>query len=90
MRTNSGLFPRGTIILKEKFGDADGRNTELFTGMVKRHPGYNPACGDWEFFTVSGNAAGVLSRGRLQVCMDCHLEYRKSDFVTKLYVQNSK
>ncbi len=85
MRTNSGVFPQGTIVLKEKFSDAAGRRTELFTGMLKRESGYNPECGDWEFFTLPGDASKISQRGKLQSCMDCHVEYKSSDFVTKSY-----
>jgi hypothetical protein len=83
--TNVVRFPVGTIVLKEKFSDATAKHTELFTGMVKREAGYNPECGDWEFFTLSANANKVTSRGRLQSCMDCHVDYKYSDFVTKDY-----
>lgn len=86
MKTNSAVFLRGTIILKEKFSDPEGKQTELFTGMVKREKGYNSECGDWEFFTLSADAAKVTSRGKLKNCMDCHVEYKESDYVTKNYV----
>lgn len=86
MNTNVAVFPRETIIIKEKFSDAEGKHTELFTGMVKRETGYNSSCGDWEFFTLSGDAATVTSRGKLQNCMECHVEYKDRDFVTKNYV----
>ena len=86
MRTNSAVFPVGSIIIKEKFSDLEGKKTELFTGMVKRENGYNSKCGDWEFFTLSADAVKVTSRGKLQSCIDCHVEYKESDYVTKKYV----
>lgn len=86
MKTNSATFPVGSIIIKEKFSDPNGKETELFTGMIKREKGYNPACGDWEFFTLSAEATKVTARGKLKSCMDCHVEYAESDFVTKKYV----
>jgi hypothetical protein len=89
MRTNSGVFPQGAIVLKEKFSDAEGKQTELFTGMIKREVGYNPECGDWEFFTLPGDASKISERGKLQDCMDCHVEYKKSDYVTKSYAHIS-
>lgn len=85
MRTRDGVFPEGAIVLKEKFSDATGTNTELFTGMIKREPGYNPECGDWEFFTLPGDASRISERGKIQNCMDCHVEYKDQDFVTKSY-----
>ena len=86
MRSYDGVFPRGTIILKEKFSDSKAQNTELFTGMLKREAGYHPRCGDWEFFTLSADASKVTSRGKLASCINCHIEYRERDFVTKNYV----
>lgn len=86
MQSRTNTFPQGSLILKEKLSYIGGQHTELFTGMLKREPGYNPECGDWEFFTVSGDASKVTSRGKLQQCMDCHVEYAKRDFVTKSYV----
>lgn len=88
MRTNDAVFPRGTIIVKEKFSDAEGKHTELFTGVVKREKGYNPDCGDWEFFGLRADGKKIAERGKLQSCMDCHVEYKERDFVTKNYVSN--
>lgn len=90
MRTDSAAFPRGAIVLKEKFTDSKAGLTELFTGMVKRESGYNPECGDWEFFVLEADTSKVIERGRLQRCMDCHVEYKGRDFVTKNYVSRSQ
>jgi hypothetical protein len=49
--------------------------------MVKRHPGFSAASGDWEFFSLSPSASGtqILARGTTGVlnafnlnCLDCH------------------
>ena len=85
MRIQNPLFPRGTIILKEKFEDADGMHTELFTGMIKRESGYNPDCGDWEFFALPADAKTISLRGKLQSCVVCHVEYKDTDYVTRAY-----
>lgn len=85
MQKRRGVFPEGAIVLKEKFSDAAGTKTELFTGMIKREPGYNPECGDWEFFTLPGDASKISERGKIQGCMECHVEYKNQDFVTKSY-----
>ncbi len=80
--------PAGTVILKEKLvtsGGKPGKDTlpELFTGMLKREAGFNAKGGDWEYFTVSGDAAKVTSRGKLDQCMDCHTNYKSQDFVSR-------
>ena len=77
-------FPVGAIIVKEKIRAEDGA-TELFTGMLKHESGYSNEHGDWEYFTIDGQAAEVKSRGRLKECMECHQKYEAFDFVTKLY-----
>ena len=74
----------GSIILKEKL--LNGAETELFTGMLKRKSGYNPDCGDWEFFVVSGDAKNVVARGRLESCMECHKAYAETGFVVRDYL----
>lgn len=65
-------FPEGTIVLKQKFANRSTEVTELYTGMIKREKGYNPKAGDWEFFTANGDATAIVSRGRIDSCMDCH------------------
>ena len=78
-------FPVGTILLKEKFRIDNVEMPELFTGMLKRKPGYMPEIGDWEFFTIDGALKEVTSRGRLESCIECHREYVTSNFVSKQY-----
>jgi len=84
-RRDATAFPVGVVILKQKFEVAKARNPVLYTGMLKREKGYNPECGDWEFFTLSGDGINVTARGRLESCMACHKEYARTDFVTKQY-----
>jgi len=86
--------PAGTVLLKEKLPakvDAQnkaepGTEPELFTGMVKREKGFNPDCGDWEFFTVTGDMQKIASRGKLANCIDCHRRYKDRDFTSRLLV----
>jgi hypothetical protein len=85
MKDSAAVFPVGTLIFKQKFATATAKEPELYTGMLKREKGYNPDCGDWEFFTVAGNGKVVTARGRIDSCIECHKEYPKSDFVTKVY-----
>jgi Cytochrome P460 len=88
------FYPEGTVLLKEKLPEADdgkgaaaaGPVPELFTGMLKRAKGFNPDCGDWEFFTVSGDAGKLTSRGKTATCMECHQRYPDTDFTTRLLV----
>jgi hypothetical protein len=58
--------------------------------MVKRHQGYSPATGDWEFFSLDVSPAGTkISSSGAKVknflggdCASCHVAARKNfDFV---------
>jgi len=95
---HESVHPEGTLLIKEKLPvildksvDKDGKlaagsKPELFTGMLKREKGFNPACGDWEFFTVSGDAGKITSRGKLANCMDCHQRFADRDFTSRKLV----
>ncbi len=85
IESGKGTYPEGCVILKRKYSDPNGKNTELFTGMVKRAAGYNSSSGDWEYFILSGDGARVDQSGQLQSCMGCHKAYAASDFVTREY-----
>ena len=76
-------FPVGTVILKQKFPTVNAKDADFYTGMLKREEGFNPACGDWEFFTMTGDRRAVTARGRIESCIDCHRQYAKTDFITK-------
>jgi Cytochrome P460 len=85
MKTGKGIYPRGTVILKEKFADADGKEPVLFTGMLKREKGYAPDVGDWQFFVLDADAT-FADTGDMRSCIKCHVPYRKTDFVARNYL----
>jgi Cytochrome P460 len=87
MKSGKGVYPEGTIILKEKFKDEAGEKTEFFTGMRKSERGYNPESGDWEYFTLDARGDTVTARGKIESCMDCHAKFRKTDFVARVYLR---
>ena len=87
--SGQGVYPEGTIILKQKFLDAEAKQTEFYTGMRKREKGYNPACGDWEFFTLDKSGTKVTARGKIDSCMDCHANFKQTDFVSRKYLKGT-
>jgi len=101
--TGRPRFPEGSVIVKEKIekplspdgyniGPAkslEGLKPSLYTLMIKREPGYNPAVGDWEFAAASGKEGRIEASGKLESCQACHLEKRDQDFVFRSYL-NSK
>lgn len=87
-RQGTNSFPVGTMIVKEKLrGLEGGPSADLFTGMLKREPGYNSSGGDWEWFVVAGSAGlrQVVARGQLTSCLDCHEQHRATGFITSRY-----
>ena len=100
--TEPSRFPKGSVIVKEKIEkplDARGLNigpkphledlkASLYTLMIKREAGYNPAAGDWEFAVASGKDAHIEASGRLESCQTCHLEKRDQDFVFRSYLKS--
>ncbi|MGC4007281.1 MAG: cytochrome P460 family protein [Pirellulales bacterium] len=100
LRDGHGEYPVGTVILKEKLPGAHRDDVkrkaaaksapELFTGMLKREKGYHPECGDWEFFVVDGAAKQMQARGRIDSCVECHKDYKDTDFVTRTYLRQNK
>jgi hypothetical protein len=90
MRRGTGVYPQGTIILKQKFADAEGTKTDLFTGMLKREKDYHPDVGDWEFFVLNSNRTRVTALGRIESCIDCHVGFKDHDFVSRDYLARNR
>jgi Cytochrome P460 len=88
MKTGKGVYPRGTVILKEKFADAAGTKPVLFTGMLKREKGYDPTAGDWQFFVLNADATAVDTRDR-HSCARCHVPFRDTDYVARTYLKGT-
>lgn len=89
IKSGKGVYPEGTIILKQKFLDAGAKQTEFYTGMRKREKYYNPDYGDWEFFTLDSTATKVTARGKIDSCMDCHANWKETDFVSRKYLRST-
>lgn len=87
MESTIPKYPVGTVIIKEKFpwSEEDDpatstKDVELYTIMIKRETGYNPACGDWEFGAINGDFSDS-EVGKLSSCMRCHRKNPEMDFV---------
>jgi hypothetical protein len=83
-----GVYPVGTLLVKEKCADAEFRKTELFTVMLKREAGYNSAAGDWEFLVLDRDAR-LTANGKIDSCMECHQRFQRTDYVSRVYLQNA-
>ncbi|MFO0946111.1 MAG: cytochrome P460 family protein [Planctomycetota bacterium] len=87
MTSGNGSYPVGSIVIKEKLKSADSREAELFTVMRKRAPGYDPDHGDWEYAVVTNGGTEIVERGKLQRCIECHDNYKETDYVTREYLR---
>lgn len=86
MEKLEGVYPQGSVIVKEKLARKDSATPELLTVMIKREPGYNPKYGDWDWMVVDGSGTSVLARGKLTNCQECHETYKGGDYVSRKYL----
>ncbi|MFM7517437.1 MAG: cytochrome P460 family protein [Pirellula sp.] len=90
IRKGTDDYPVGTIIVKWKYDKKEGGSPELATIMRKMPPGYAEQHGDWEFAVVNSDASQVLARGRIDSCMNCHDNYKATDYVTREYLNDER
>jgi hypothetical protein len=80
------VFPRGAVVVKEKYASAEAETPELLTVMVKQAKGYNPAAGDWAYFVVSAPELKIIAGGKLKNCASCHTISKASGYVFRSYL----
>jgi len=80
-------FPEGSVIVKEKLEGSDEHKVKLLTVMIKRHSGFAPAIGDWQFLVVDGKDSKKRSSAGLKHCESCHHGEKKDDYVFRTYVK---
>ena len=85
--SGEGTYPEGAVIVKSKLESKESTKPILFTVMRKRAAGYDPEHGDWEYAVLEGRTNRVLSRGRIDSCIDCHQQYQETDHVTRAYLK---
>jgi Cytochrome P460 len=85
-RKSDGQFPVGTIIAKQS-RLTDGTLVGVATAMVKRAKGFNAAAGNWEWFmldpktgAILKNPQGEVQRGKLGMCIACHIDAEGQDY----------
>jgi hypothetical protein len=76
-----GVFPVGSIIVREKLSTPKAISAEVLVVMVKRERDFNPRANDWEFLTVSGDMKKIEKREKEGKCRQCHASEAKNDFV---------
>lgn len=82
----TGLFPAGSIIVKEKIRDPNKHALNSLGIMIKHAAGFDPVNSDWEFIFVDNNKNVARGTKQLPNCYSCHrtghyLQQKASDFV---------
>jgi hypothetical protein len=86
LKQKNPVFPKGSVIVKEKLPAKDSQSPQLLTVMIKQKKGFNPANGDWEYMVVDGTGTTLQGRGLLQNCQACHLANKKTDYIFRTYL----
>lgn len=83
----SFTVPEGTVAIKEFDMMSDG-TMDGYAVMVKKPVGYDAANNDWyyEMRLLDGTVKSDPPAGKTQMCIDCHVSAKASDFLaaTKL------
>ena len=87
IRSGDSNYPVGATIVKSKFARGKQDRPVLFTVMRKMQPGYDANHGDWEYSIVDGLTRRVQARGRIDSCIQCHANYKKTGYVTREYMR---
>lgn len=86
IESGNGLYPVGSVIVKQKYSTRLAQNTEIFTIMRKMDSGYDDEHGNWEYSVVDSSGKNVLLRGREESCISCHNYYQDTDYVSRVYL----
>lgn len=79
-------FPVGSIIVKEKLTDANQKNVELLTVMVKHQAGFDANNGDWDYLVLNGNGQPIPTKTKLESCQNCHRDKKAQDYIFRNYL----
>ncbi|QDU94369.1 cytochrome P460 family protein [Lignipirellula cremea] len=86
MLTGKGIYPEGSLVIKSKLAAADSQKPELFTVMQKMANGYDTERGNWKYTVVDGTSYRQLASGRIDSCIQCHEQYKETDYITREYI----
>jgi hypothetical protein len=74
-----GVFPEGSILVKEKLRDASSGTPSAHGVMIKRRKGFNSSTADWEFLFYPSERFASFTN-----CSNCH-QSAQHDFVFGSY-----
>jgi len=86
MISGKGVYPEGSIVIKSKLAAADDQTPELFTVMQKMADGYDTEHGNWKYAVVDGATYRQVAAGRIDSCIECHVQYEEMDYITREYM----
>jgi hypothetical protein len=85
LRTTSAM-PVGSMVVKEKWWNANDAEPSAYAAMVKREPGYDSENGDWEYVFVQLKGGRRVERGRIKSCIACHQGAAPHDYLYRTYL----
>ncbi|GMV38457.1 MAG: hypothetical protein AMXMBFR64_01730 [Myxococcales bacterium] len=78
--SGSGVYAKGSIVIKEHYMDEASTDVKAWTTMEKREAGYAPDSGDWYWAKVMGDGT-VEMDGTPAMCVGCHSTAKDVDWV---------
>ena len=90
MLSGKGTYPEGSIVIKSKLATIDSQHPELFTVMEKMADDYDAERGNWKYYVVDGNSFRQVASGRIDSCIECHEQYRGTDYITREYITEER
>ena len=86
MVSEKGIYPEGSIVIKSKLATFDSQKPILFTVMEKMADGYDANRGNWKYTVIDGNSYRQVASGRIDSCIECHEQYKTTDYITREYI----
>lgn len=74
------VFPVGTVIALEEYGDELCQNQHSWSVMRKEQSGYDPPRNDWHWQRIEAIDGSVSRDGKLKLCGGCHSACKPRDF----------
>ncbi len=72
-----GLFPNGSLIIKEMY--TDDKKLNLITVMCKEK-GFHPEGNDWYWVKYKPDGEAPL-KGKVELCIECHVGVKDNDYI---------
>jgi len=90
MLSGKGIYPEGSIVIKSKLATVNSQKPELFTVMEKMADTYDSDRGNWRYSVIDGISYRQVASGRIDSCIECHEQYKATDYITREYITEER